>query len=484
MIALAALSAAFTASLAIERLAAIRDAPPPALAALPARFAVVSLLFLLWLGLFGRPLLAATATAITLAVLCAISLHKRQLVAEPLVFSDFALLGLVVRHPDLYYLGFARDPRFVAGVLLLAAALATWLWLEPPLLGVISGLTLSIVAVAASVAALRWPPFAPGLARAVPRPQLERQVGRWGLLLTLVVHALRWRAEIAIPYPPSPAEPAAVGPERVVVVQLESFADPARLGLSSEPLPGLARARRLAVAHGPLRVPAHGAFTMRSEYAVLTGLDADESGFRQFDPYLSSRGGVPPTLASRLAARGYRTVFIHPFRAGFFNRANVVPRLGFTAAVWEEDFAGAPRLGPYVSDEAVAERVLREAETGPALVYAVTMENHGPWTPGRLPGETDPTRQYLRHLHGSDAAIERLLDGFAALPGATLLCLFGDHPPILPGIDRSIPPETDYVIVKLGDGTKPGAGHAPADPLTVAELGRKLVALCREASTV
>lgn len=483
-LALAALIVAFLVSIPVERATAIRDAPWPSAASLPARLGFVALLCLFWLGIFLRPALAGFAVVTTLAVMTAISVRKRQLVAEPLVFSDFGLLRLVVRHPDLYYLGFFADPRFIAAAFVFLCGLGLWLWWEPTILPWPAGIALAAAALGV-VAALWWlarrPAFGEALRRLVPEPDVERQVGRWGLLTTLSVHALRWRYETLRPFATPATGDIGVGaPDLVVVVQLESFTDPARSGLPALPLPGLVRARELARLHGPVAVPAHGAFTMRSEYGLLTGLSGAASGFRQYDPYLSSAGTTPRTLATDLGARGYRTLFIHPFRAGFFNRETVMPRLGFTEFLWEDDFPDAERVGPYVGDRALAARILAEAELGrgrPQLIMAVTMENHGPWSAGRLLDEPDPTRQYLRHLANSDAAIADLVEGLSGWEGRALLCLFGDHPPILPAIDQSRPPETEYALLELGrDATSTPPVHRP---LAIDELGRILLALSR-----
>lgn len=482
-VALGALAFVFLLSLAIERAAAAREAPRIAPSACPARLGLAAVLHLFWLGVFLRPGLAGFAALTTIAVVTAISVRKRQLVAEPLVFSDFGLLRLVLRHPDLYYLGFFSDARFIAGALAFAAGLGLWLWLEPPSLSWPAGLLLAL-SVLGSIGLL-WSlagqaAFRDALGRLVPGPELERHVGRWGLLLTLAAYGLRWRGETLRPSAAETAEdPFPDGPDLVVVLQLESFVDPARSGLPPLPLPGLDRARALSRVHGPLAVPAHGAFTMRSEYAVLTGLSGAQSGFRQFDPYLSSAASTPPTLATRLTARGYRTLFIHPFRASFFNRETVMPRLGFAETLWEEDFAGAERVGPYVGDRALAQRILAESQRGdrPQLIMAVSMENHGPWSAGRLADEPDPTRQYLRHLANGDAAIAMLIDGLSSRNGCALLCVYGDHPPILPGIDLARPPETEYVVMELGRGAPaPTTEHRQ---LAVDGLGRLLLALSR-----
>jgi hypothetical protein len=478
--------AAFAASIAVERLAVRDRAVALSAAALPARLAAFGLLYLFWLGLWGRPLLAALACVITVAVMTAISIRKRQLVGEPLAFSDFGLIEMIVRHPDLYYTDFLLKPAFLAGAAIFLAALGTWLWLEPAY-AVLSPLaSLLAVALVLGAVALLWRaarrgPLADRMASWLPRPDPERHLAAWGLLLTLAAYGLRWRGETGTAYAiAAPAVDPALppfDPDLVVVIQFESFLDPVRFGLSDEALPGLARARALAALHGPLRVPACGAFTMRTEHAVLTGLSDADLGFRAFDPYLARRGPAPTSLAHRLRARGFATLFMHPFRAGFFGRQAVVPRLGFERLLFEDAFAGAERFGPYVSDRAMMDAILAEADRmpGPALITAITMENHGPWAAGRLPDEPDPTRQYLRHLANAAAAIDHLIDGLSPRPGRTLLCLFGDHPPILPGIVPSHPAETDYAVILFDHGRPAPSGRVR--PLSADALGRVVMGL-------
>jgi hypothetical protein len=480
--------AAFAASIAVERLAVLRPAPGISLPALPMRLAVFAVLYLFWLGIWGRPILAGTACLITVAVMTAISIRKRQLVGEPLSFSDFGLIEMIIRHPDLYYTEFLLKPPFLLGAAAFLAALGTWLWLEPAYTILSAPGSLAAIALVLAGIWLLWraaarEPVAGWFARALPHPDPERHLARWGLLLTLVAYALRWRGQVATPFPlPAVADGSAVpalDPDLVIAIQFESFLDPVRFGLSDAALPGLARARDLAFLHGPLRVPACGAFTMRTEHAVLTGLSDAALGFRAFDPYLARRGPAPASLAHALQARGYKTLFMHPFRAGFFGREAVVPRLGFERLMFEDDFAGAERFGPYVSDRAMMDAILAQVDRipGRSLITAITMENHGPWAAGRLPDEPDPTRQYLQHIRNADEAISRLVDGLSRRTGRTLLCLFGDHPPILPGIAPTREPETDYAVLVFEGGRPVGGGKSRR--MSADALGRLMMDLCR-----
>lgn len=228
-------------------------------------------------------------------------------------------------------------------------------------------------------------------------------------------------------------------------------------------------------------MPAHGAYTMRTEHAVLTGRGARDLGFGVFDPYLASGGNEPDSLARTARRNGYATTFVHPFHRDFFQRARVMEAFGFDTLVMEEAFGDAPRIGPYVGDAAFGERVRAEvaARRGPLFLFGVTMENHGPWKPGRLPGIDDPVAQYLHHVAAAGRMVEDLVAALAGL-NATL-CIYGDHAPALPTCRPGFgDTATDYALFRFG--------HAdPAAPRrvdrTADDLGRRLRAAIGRAAT-
>ncbi len=469
---LLALAAACLVSAAIER----RGGSEPfghRPADLAMRFGSYALLTLAWFVFSWRPWLAGLSTVLTVAGLVIVSRMKRAVIGEPLVFSDFALLPQVPRHPQLYYIPPVTSPIIAGPALVSIAAIALWFWLEPTLLP--SSAAASLIAVVALPAALSAlvlaalrPPVSGWLARRFPRPEPERDIGRVGLPATLAAYALRHRTEAAAAEP-LPAVPTLPGEPVVVVIQLESFVDPERLG--GPPLPLMELIRSRASEYGRLRVPAHGAYTMRSEHAVLTGRDADSLGFGRFDPYLAGGGDEPTSLARIAAGAGYDTAFVHPFHRDFFQRAQVMRRLGFRRLVMEEDFAGAPRVGPYMSDVALGAHILEEvrARRGPLFLFSVTMENHGPWKPGRLPGIDDPLAQYLHHVAGTGRMVEDLVAGLAG--ERAVLCVFGDHAPSLPTCRPGFgDTSTDYALFRFG-----GPQGAPRRiDRTADALGRRL----------
>ena len=469
------LGVALAGSLAIEA-AAASHRPSLRPGDLAIRAAGYTLITLFWFQFSWRPWLAATSCLLTLAVLAVVDRLKRKVIGEPVVFSDLALLAQVPRHPQLYYTLPLTDLRIAGPLLLSLSAIVAWYVLEPAALPEAPAQRLLAIlglpaALAGLVFAALTPPAEPWLRHLFPRPALAQDVARYGLVATMMGYALRRLGESRTkPVAPTPPVWAAASPadEVVVVVQLESFLDPARIG--GPDLPLMARIRTQAAQYGRLAVPAHGAYTMRSEHAVLTGCEPETLGFGRFDPYLARKGDEPTSLARLARAAGFRTIFVHPFDRDFFDRARVFARLGFERMVMEEDFAQSPRVGPYVGDVAVAERILAEVAegSGRSFLFSVTMENHGPWKAGRLAGIDAPMAQYVHHVANTGRAVELLIDGLAHRRAT--LCVFGDHAPSLPGLRAPAegPLATDYALFHFGRDTV----RAPVRvDLTAARLG-------------
>jgi phosphoglycerol transferase MdoB-like AlkP superfamily enzyme len=158
-------------------------------------------------------------------------------------------------------------------------------------------------------------------------------------------------------------------------------------------------------------------------------------------------------VAHTLRAAGYRTLALHPFDPLFFGRQRVLPALGFERFESRTDFAGAARAGRHVADAAVGARIvaaLAEAE-GPALVFAITMQAHGPW-----PGP-DPQGQWLAHLRDADAMLGALAAAAEQLDRPLVLCAYGDHQPALPGAKAWPDRRTQWLIWHSG---RQGRGQA------------------------
>ena len=461
-------------------------------------------------SLAHRPILSAVAVAAAAAGLALADAVKRTTLLEPLVFADRAELLEVVRHPRLY-LPFAGPGLVIGGALAALLAIAALFWLEP------AAPYLPPLEPALVIAALLLLPVRPSI---LPRiAQAYRACGlrgepfadmqRFGFIAATVMQATVARGErqhrraTVGPFPISPG-PALDGP--VVLVQAESFFDARHLGpfIPSDLLPAFDRMRHSALQAGRLTVPCWGANTVRSEFAVLTGIDSTTLGLDRFNPYERFAQQRLRSIAWELKREGYRTICVHPFDKRFYARDRVMPNLGFDEFRGLETFPPQPP-GQYVSDQGIAEAIATLIhEEGPRVfVFAMTIANHGPWDqnteapsdtlpnapphrvanlpanllanllanlPANLP-EREPLRRYLAGLRGTDAMIATLM---SAMPPNGLLAVYGDHQPSLPAAFAATDfrdQRTDYAI------WQPSGARGPTRDIPAENLAADLLAL-------
>ncbi|TCM18678.1 sulfatase-like protein [Novosphingobium sp. PhB165] len=434
-------------------------------------------LFGLFLTCCGNVGVSAGLALAVLALLAVASNAKHAMLGEPLLFSDLALIGAIFRHPQFYLSAVQIWQRVVAGVVAAVLfALLAWLFvptLPPHLIG-LGILTFSLAVLALSVKS------AP-IRRLARVPDAHADVLRHGLLPVLLLYWLRWReSRDPAPCADITRTPPAGAPELVVVIQCESFADPAELFADPKlALPGLAAAREGACQCGRLMVSGFGAYTMRTEYGVLFGLEEDELGFRRYDPFLTALGEASYALPARLKGAGWRSLFLHPHDMRFYGRDRIMPAGGFAELAGEDRFAPpGPGEGRYVTDAAIADEIvaLAAGATEPSLLYAVTIENHGPWAPDGHP-DGDLKQSYLRLVRNSDAMLTTLTERLGALGRPALLVFFGDHRPSIPGAtapggDRHTP----YVMVRLDAAGRIVPGENRQADLTPAGLHHAILA--------
>lgn len=183
--------------------------------------------------------------------------------------------------------------------------------------------------------------------------------------------------------------------------------------------------------------PTFSGGTANAEFEVLCGFPVDtwavkyELGFNEM-----------PCLPAQMRAAGYRTFASHPNDAGFWNRANAYPRLGFEAFWSKPDFKSDEMIAWMLSDRSlyrqISEKIAAEGGGKPALNFVVTLYGH--WTYDMVPERPavvpiDPaqvelgqfaTAMYYKSIELMDE-IERLR---RADPDA-LIVAFGDHLPNL-----------------------------------------------------
>lgn len=417
--------------------------------------APVLALWLLAFALTGRPLLAGIVAGALPVIVGVIDEAKRRTLQEPLCFTDGTMVVAAIRHPELY-LPFLSLPLVLAALGVGVLALGLMLVLDEPIaLGAAGSGALALCGLLAGAA----PWFAP--AWIAPRLPMARDpaldAARFGPFATFALHAALAQAErparrAAVPPRPAIRSARETAPH-LVLLQMESFCDARRLDSTApaDLLPHWDALVPNALAHGRLVVPGFGANTNRTEFVALTGVSDDELGLDRLNPYFRFARRPVTSLAWALRGADYDTVCVHPFDPRFFRRDKVLPALGFDAFETEAVFAGAGRIGRYVADAAVAERViahLRAAE-GPRFLYAITMQAHGPW------GGADPEATWQAHLRDADAMLGAIAAAAASLERPLLVAAFGDHRPALPFARGGT--DTDYLIWR---NDRPGDGSA------------------------
>ncbi|MFD2264580.1 LTA synthase family protein [Lacibacterium aquatile] len=431
----------------------------------------------------------------TLLLFGIVSRVKFRVLREPLVFSDLSLAKLAIKHPQLYiaYLGYGRA---AGATIITAIILGLLLWQEQPIWSGWLGEATGFVLIVLSALAIQSPRPVNRLAdrfRAEqPTGDPEIDLPRFGLFGNLPRYAYIARDERPgrqhrfAPKTIPPVGPASRLPT-VIAVQAESFFDP-RILRGGLPHDLLVNFDRLAPqsAHGPLAVGGWGANTMRAEFGFLSGLEEAALGYDRFNPYYALARQQLDSLAWVARSKGYRTICLHPYPAAFFGRDVIYPNLGFHEFHDLTYFKDAARQGPYIADTALADYAIRLAHSRqePLFIFIITIENHGPWTHGRLPGDpatvADVVGQekersdfsiYLQHLRSGDRMLGQLADFLEAEDRGGLLAYYGDHLPSFPHIFKAADirsTDTRYLLwqqsIQSGEDV----------PLSAARLGQQM----------
>lgn len=458
----------------------------------------VVLFYFTFLMVTYRPMVSAIVSMTTFVVIVVLNNAKYRALREPLVFTDFALLNEVVRHPRLY-IGYIGPWRLGAVLLGSAGFLALGMVFEPPLIrrsepGDWMPSIVYLATVAGLIYAITRGPlrgtFINLLHRFGPTLRVAEDVADLSLLVCLIVYFFLSNAPPPAPErrklavgrrailesqqtgrvrkrPPPPDACIPDAPPDIVVVQSESFFDARRLGDEIDPtvLSNFDRLKGEARFHGRLTVPAWGANTMRTEYAFLSGMPNAALGYRRFNPYLTLQNAPSWSFVHMLRLMGYVCVCIHPFDPAFFNRDKVFPNLGFYRFIGIDEFNGAERNGPYVSDIALARKIeeVLDASVSPTFVFVITMENHGRWSADRFGDAVEPRaaaaaaaplgslalEHYLRHLRNADQSLDDIARYLGARHRPGVMCVYGDHLPSLPNAFRTAgfhDTDTDYLV--------------------------------------
>ncbi|MEP6881822.1 MAG: LTA synthase family protein [Dokdonella sp.] len=280
------------------------------------------------------------------------------------------------------------------------------------------------------------------------------------------------------------AMPSGTEPD-IVIIQSESLFDPVRLkgAPANTYLPNFHRLSKRGLS-GEMSVPTFAGGTIRTEFEVLTGLALKFFPGVQY-PYFEIADRPLPGIVRTLSRQGYETTAIHPNSGVFWNRNEAFKQIGFDHFVDEKAFDKADIVGLFTGDAALTDHVLAklDEEGPPKLIFAVSMENHGPfdWRPGldaqRLATLKTPPgldeggeywmRNYLYLLGDADHELGRLADALQKRKRRTLLLFYGDHLPALPPVYHQIGfadgkgPKTQPVPWLLLDNKRNLSDHSP-----------------------
>jgi hypothetical protein len=448
---------------------------------------IFSAFYLLFFLLCRRLIFSGILVILGQLVLVVISNAKYKALREPLVASDLILFTQALRHPRLYFPFLGLVPA-IALPLALIGSVYLMTWLEPPrvsgeallnnlpMMMLVGGMVAVLIAFTAY---LIKPAIHPG-----------SDVARYGLIANLavyIVHTLTSKTSIddgPLPFSEIHIDPDQPRPH-IVVVQSESFFDvrplsadiktdvlvrPLSADIKTDVLKNYDQCRLDSAYSGTLDVPAWGAYTMRTEFAFLTGLASQDLKFSKFDPY-----------------QAFKTRRMAPNSAEFFSRDKVFPNLGFQQFIDIDSFDERQKFGPYIGDQAVTEKIcglLNDAKQ-PLFIFAITMENHGPLhleTPiaedvdrfysSPPPESFNDLTVYLRHLANADAMIGQLRDYFTNSEQEVCFCWYGDHVPSMPDVYDHIgfnDSHTNYLIWSKVENP------ATNQPLAVESLGKLLL---------
>lgn len=235
--------------------------------------------------------------------------------------------------------------------------------------------------------------------------------------------------------------------KNIIVIMNESFADLNIIGEipTKESCTPFIDSLTENVIKGNLYVPAYGAGTCNSEFEVLTGVSYINfaTGVALYETMITEK---KDSLVSVLKDEGYQTLAFHPYYATNWNRDKVYSYLGFDKFISIENMQleDNDKIGTFTSDECNYRYIIEEYENKSSdklFVFNVTVQNHGGYdnlenaydTTVDLSqyGDYPQTENYLSLIKKSDEAYEMLIKYFANVEEPTLICMFGDHQPVI-----------------------------------------------------
>jgi len=262
-----------------------------------------------------------------------------------------------------------------------------------------------------------------------------------------------------------PQQPAAAAEKKkpnIIVMLSESFWDPTimkNIHFSEDPIPFLHNLQKTYTS-GWMLSPQFGGSTANVEFEVLSSNSMRFFGQSpdKILPYIEYMNHGVDSLASITTRQGYQATAINPFFSWFFDSRKVYKHFGFSRFISSEFFPNDFE-GPNYADRAVAKKIIEETEKspGPDFVFANTMENHHPYTPGKFSKNTvevtgDISTQskgiletYAQGIKDADLCLRTLVEYYSKQNEPTIILFFGDHLPFFED-DYKVYRDAKYVL--------------------------------------
>ncbi|WP_176461838.1 sulfatase-like hydrolase/transferase [Anaeromicrobium sediminis] len=234
----------------------------------------------------------------------------------------------------------------------------------------------------------------------------------------------------------------------IIVIMSEAFWDPSvmkGIEFSTSPTANISKLKETSI-YGHLESPTFGGGTANSEFELLTG-----NSIHYFKPgymvYPNEIKAPIMALPSILKSQGYNCKAIHTFKGWYWNRREVYKHMGFDEYRSEEYLIDPIKKGFFISDEYLTDTIIKELEVSenPLFVFAVTMQNHGPFNDNRYKDHNKDIKvsanvsaeslqilqTYAQGAYDADKALGKLTDYCSKLSKPTIVLFFGDHLPFL-----------------------------------------------------
>lgn len=204
------------------------------------------------------------------------------------------------------------------------------------------------------------------------------------------------------------------------------------------------------VIKGNTHVSVLGGLTANSEFEVLTG-DTLTFFLPTVVPYNVQVRRDLYSMARVLGEQGYSTAAMHPNAGVSWNRDKVYEYFGFEEFVELEDYqTELSYIGSFVSDASNFNEIIRHYENRdkdkPYFLFNVSIQNHSSYYEqvdrvikiekvGNTPVSEVPyikdAETYINLMKITDDAFRELIAYFEGVEEPTIICMFGDHQPVL-----------------------------------------------------